>query len=135
MPHQFTRREILAGLLGLPVALAACRSNELPPLPEGEIVGANDGFGHRLRDRLSIELSQVDWEQTKVVIVGGGDAGLAAARHLLKAGFEDFRMLELERAPGGTSRSGSSPVVAYPWGAHYLPAPMKENTALIALLG
>lgn len=132
--HRFTRREILAGLLGLPAALQACRSGEALPLPEGEIVGASDAFGHRLRDRLHIEVPQGGWEQTKVVIVGGGVAGLAAARQLLRAGFEDFRLLELERAPGGTSRSGSSPVVAYPWGAHYLPAPMKENTALIALL-
>jgi hypothetical protein len=132
--HQFTRREILASLLGLPVALAACRSNEAPRLPDGEIVGASDAFGHRLRDRLHIEIPQDRWEQTKVVIVGGGVAGLAAARQLLKSGFEDFRMLELERAPGGTSRSGTSSVVSYPWGAHYLPAPMKENTALIELL-
>jgi glycine/D-amino acid oxidase-like deaminating enzyme len=132
--YQFTRREILASMLGLPVALAACRSNEAPRLPDGEIVGASDAFGHRLRDRLHIEIPQDRWEQTKVVIVGGGVAGLAAARQLLKAGFEDFRMLELERAPGGTARSGTSPVIAYPWGAHYLPAPMKENTALIALL-
>jgi glycine/D-amino acid oxidase-like deaminating enzyme len=103
-------------------------------LPDGEVVGASDLFGHRLRDRAPIELPRDGWQQAKVVIVGGGVAGLAAARQLLKAGVEDFLMLELERAPGGTSRSGSSPVVAYPWGAHYLPAPMKENTALVALL-
>src|SRR5262249_52741076 len=34
----------------------------------------------------------------------------------------------------GTSRSGSSPLVPYPWGAHYIPAPMKENRLLVALL-
>jgi protoporphyrinogen oxidase len=132
--QSFTRREILAALLGLPAAMAACRSNEAPRLPEGEIVGAADGFGHRLRDKLQIEVPQDRWEKAQVVIVGGGVAGLAAARQLLKAGFDDFVMLELERVPGGTARSGSSPVVAYPWGAHYLPAPMKENTALIELL-
>ncbi|HEY9232932.1 MAG TPA: FAD-dependent oxidoreductase, partial [Blastocatellia bacterium] len=114
----FTRREVLAALLGLPAAMAACRSNEAPRLPEGEIVGAADGFGHRLRDKLQIEVSQDRWEKAQVVIVGGGVAGLAAARQLLKAGFDDFVMLELERVPGGTARSGSSPVVAYPWGAH-----------------
>jgi protoporphyrinogen oxidase len=132
--HPFTRREVLAAMLGLPAALAACRSNEAPRLPDGEIIGASDAFGHRLRDKLHIDLPADRWEQTRVVIVGGGVAGLAAARQLLRAGFEDFLMLELERAPGGTARSGSSPVVAYPWGAHYLPAPMKENTALITLL-
>lgn len=121
-------------MLGLPAALAACRGDSAPRLPEGEIVGASDGFGHRLRDKLQIELPPERWEKAGVVIVGGGVAGLAAARQLLKAGFEDFVMLELERAPGGTARSGSSPVIAYPWGAHYLPAPMKENAALVELL-
>jgi len=64
----------------------------------------------------------------------GGIAGLSAAWRLLKAGFEDFVLIELERAPGGTARSGTSPIIAYPWGAHYLPAPMKENVALVSLL-
>ncbi|HKP12137.1 MAG TPA: NAD(P)-binding protein [Blastocatellia bacterium] len=132
--QQFTRREVLAAMLGLPAALSACRSADAPRLPGGEIVGASDGFGHRLRDGLRVEVPQDRWERAKVVIVGGGVAGLAAARRLLKAGFDDFVMLELERAPGGTARSGSSPVTAYPWGAHYLPAPMKENAALIELL-
>jgi hypothetical protein len=71
-----------------------------------------------------------------VVIVGGGVAGLSAAWHLQEKGFENFVLLELERAPGGTARSGSNPsaVVPYPWGAHYVPAPLKENETLISLL-
>jgi Flavin containing amine oxidoreductase len=129
-----TRREALAAFLGIPAALAACRSNEAPRLPDGEIVGASDGIGHRLRDRISIAPSQDQWKRVGVVIVGGGIAGLAAARQLLRAGFDDFILLELEGAPGGTARSGTSRLVAYPWGAHYLPAPMKENVALISLL-
>lgn len=129
-----TRRDILAAFLGAPFALAACRSNNLPPLPEGEIVGASDGLGHRLRDGGRVEVPAENWERVKVVIVGGGVAGLTAARRLLQAGFEDFVLLELEREAGGTARSGSSPVVSYPWGAHYLPAPMKENTELVSLL-
>jgi len=133
--HGFTRREMLAAFLGLPAALAACNSRQpAPPLPEGEIVGASDLIGHRIRDGLSITPSQDQWERTSVVIVGGGVAGLSAAWRLLKAGFEDFVLIELERAPGGTARSGTSALVSYPWGAHYLPAPMKENAALISLL-
>jgi hypothetical protein len=125
---------MLAAFLGVPAALAACRSNQSPRLPDGEIVGASDAIGHRLRDGVSITPSRDQWERVGVVIVGGGVAGLSAARHLLSAGFDDFILLELEGAPGGTARSGDSPVVAYPWGAHYLPAPMKENAALISLL-
>jgi glycine/D-amino acid oxidase-like deaminating enzyme len=131
------RRELLAAFLGVPAALAACRRVEAPPLPEGEIVGASDGIGHLLRDGLKVEPPAESWERAGVLIVGGGVAGLAAAWRLLKAGFEDFVLLELERAPGGTSRSGEREggVVPYPWGAHYLPAPLKENRALVLLLG
>jgi phytoene dehydrogenase-like protein len=130
----FTRREILAAFLGAPFALAACRTREqATPLPEGVIVGASDRLGHALRDGLRPEPEV--WESAGVVIVGGGVAGLAAGWRFLRAGFEDFVLLELEEEPGGTARSGSEHgVVPYPWGAHYLPAPMKENRALVSLL-
>ncbi|HEV2763123.1 MAG TPA: NAD(P)-binding protein, partial [Pyrinomonadaceae bacterium] len=133
-----TRRELLTAFLGAPFALAACGSRaEETALPEGEIVGASDEAGHKLRGGLRVEVPSEAWERAGVVIVGAGAAGLAAAWRLLRAGFEDFVVLELERAPGGTSRSGERPeaVVPYPWGAHYLPAPLKENRALVALLG
>lgn len=69
-----------------------------------------------------------------VVIVGGGAAGLSAAWRLQKRGVENFVLLELEEVAGGTSRSGSTAVTSFPWGAHYLPLPMKENRPLLALL-
>jgi phytoene dehydrogenase-like protein len=131
-----TRRELLAAFLGAPFALAACGrrgAQEAPPPPEGEIVGASDRVGHLLRDGLRPEPEV--WERAGVVIVGGGVAGLAAAWRFLRAGFEDFVLLELEPEPGGTARSGTAHgVVPYPWGAHYLPAPRAENRALVALL-
>ncbi|HEX7318469.1 MAG TPA: FAD-dependent oxidoreductase [Pyrinomonadaceae bacterium] len=130
-----TRREILAAFLGVPFALAACGRREAAstPLPEGEIVGASDRVGHLIRDGLRPEPEV--WERAGVVIVGGGVAGLAAAWRFLRAGFDDFVLLELEAEPGGTARSGSEHgVVPYPWGAHYLPAPQKENRALVTLL-
>ncbi|HEX7174075.1 MAG TPA: FAD-dependent oxidoreductase [Pyrinomonadaceae bacterium] len=131
----FTRREIIAAFLGLPAALAACRNDEAPRFPDGEIVGASDGIGHRLRDGLRVEVASEAWERVGVVIVGGGVAGLAAAWRFLREGFDDFVVLELEPAVGGTSRSGEAHgVVPYPWGAHYLPAPSKENRALVTLL-
>ncbi len=129
-----TRREVLAAFLGIPVALAACRSGDTPRLPTGEIVGPSDGIGHRLRDGLRVIPASDGWERVGAVIVGGGVAGLAAARRFLQAGFEDFVLIELESVPGGTARSGSSTLVSYPWGAHYVPAPTKENRALVSLL-
>src|SRR5712692_2867065 len=100
---RFTRRDVLAAFLGLPAALAACRWQSPQRPPEGEIVGASDLIGHRIRDGLHITPSQDQWQRVGVVIVGGGVAGLSAARRLLKAGFDDFVLLELEQAPGGTA--------------------------------
>ncbi len=139
-----SRRELLAAFLGLPAALAACRRGVRESFPDGEIVGASDAFGHRLRDgggsggggASRVEPGADAWESAGVVIVGGGIAGLATAWRFLRAGFEDFVLLELEPAAGGTARSGerAGGVVPYPWGAHYLPAPLKENRALVELL-
>ena len=128
------RRDILAAFLGVPFALAACRRSDVPPLPEGEIVGASDVFGHRLRDEPPIEVPQDAWSNIPFVIVGGGVAGLTAAWRISKQKFFDFVLLELEGAPGGTSRSGSNRSISFPWGAHYIPTPMKENFQLISLL-
>jgi glycine/D-amino acid oxidase-like deaminating enzyme len=134
--RNFTRREILTAFLGAPFALQACRSsNAAARFPEGEIVGASADLGHRLRARdFNFEISADKSETKRTVIVGGGAAGLAAAWKLQKAGFEDFILLELEPETGGTARSGSAAVCGYPWGAHYLPVPSKENTELIGLL-
>jgi glycine/D-amino acid oxidase-like deaminating enzyme len=133
--HSLTRRDILAAFLGLPAALTGCSSSpSTPPLPAGQIIGPSEGIGHKLRDGLRVTPPADRWQQRGVVIVGGGIAGLAAAWRFLKAGFNDFTLLEQEPAPGGTSRSGTSPIVAYPWGAHYLPKPMKENRLLVGLL-
>ena len=76
----------------------------------------------------------VAWTNVKVAIVGGGVAGLSAAWKLSKGGVQDFVVLELEKQEGGTSRSGEGQPVGYPWGAHYLPVPFRENTELISLL-
>jgi len=128
------RRELLAAFLGVPFALSACRRNETLPLPAGEIVGASDVFGHRVRDGLRVEVSRDAWTSVPVVIVGGGVAGLTAAWRLRNSGFTNFVLLELETAPGGTARSGTNRRFSFPWGAHYIPAPMKENAALVSLL-
>jgi glycine/D-amino acid oxidase-like deaminating enzyme len=130
----FNRREILVSFLGISAAMAACGPTSTPPLPAGTIVGASDVFGHRLRDGLPLSVPADAWTNVPVIIIGGGIAGLSAARRLRKSGFEDFVLIELEKAPGGTSRSGSTQNISFPWGAHYIPAPMKENRELINLL-
>jgi glycine/D-amino acid oxidase-like deaminating enzyme len=135
MFNRLSRREILAAFLGLPAALAACRGGEEVRFPEGEIVGASDRLGHMLRDGPRVEVPAENWEDVGVLIVGGGVAGLAAAWRFLREGFDDFVVLELEPEPGGTARAGyERGVVPYPWGAHYLPAPSRENRALVTLL-
>jgi hypothetical protein len=131
----FTRREILAAFLGAPFAAAACSMRQDAPFPAGEIVGASVDLGHRLRDQNQrFEVTADKWERRKVVIVGGGAAGLAAGWKLQKSGFNDFLLLELESGAGGTARSGKSALCGYPWGAHYLPVPSKENSELVTLL-
>jgi protoporphyrinogen oxidase len=105
-----------------------------PEALAGEIVGQSDGLGHRLQGGFRPRPAAADWRNLPVVIVGGGVAGLTAAWRLTRAGFVDFVVLELEQAPGGTSRSERGAVSAYPWAAHYLPAPQKDNLALVRLL-
>lgn len=131
---KFTRREILTAFLGMPFALSACRSNAESADIAGEIVGANVDVGHILRENRRAEVPAGNWETVKTVIVGGGAAGLAAARKFERENYRDFTLLELEDKLGGTAQSGDSGVVPHPWGAHYLPVPFQENTELIALL-
>src|SRR4051812_24456030 len=133
--RSLTRRDLLAAFLGLPAALAGCSG---PPPGEsfgGGIVGNSEGLGPRLRHGYRPTPAPDAWRRVGVVIVGGGVAGLAAAYRFEKAEFHNFVLLEMEDAPGGTSRSGRSAVAAYPWGAHYIPAPLKENRLLVVLFG
>ncbi len=129
-----SRRELLTAFLGAPFAAIACRRTPRVELPPGEIAGASDSVGHRLR-AAHRDLPAADaWTSRDVVIVGAGIAGLAAAWRFARAGFDDFTILELEPVAGGTARSGVSPVSAYPWGAHYVPAPLAEDRLLTRLL-
>ena len=113
-------------------ALAGCGPAGKPPLPPGELLGMSHALGHRLRD--GSFPAPAEFRRTAVVIVGAGISGLAAAWKLAKAGVDDFLVLEMEGEPGGNSRAGQSSLVAYPWGAHYLPLPTRESTAVRELL-
>ncbi len=128
---ELTRREILASFLGLPLAAWACRTAKPPAVP-GDIVGASVDIGHRLRSPLPP--LGAGGERAEVAIVGAGVAGLSAAWRLRMSGVTDIAMFELEPVAGGTARSGESSVSRYPWGAHYINAPMAENRAMVRLL-
>lgn len=127
-----SRRDLLAAFLGAPFAAAACSRKKR--IPDGELAFRPEELGHRMRDEGVPQLSADRFRNVGVVIVGGGIAGLSAAWRLLEKGYDDFVLLELERQVGGTARGGTNSVSAYPWGAHYITAPMKENAALVSLL-
>ncbi|MBS1803642.1 MAG: FAD-dependent oxidoreductase [Acidobacteria bacterium] len=96
---------------------------------EPKIAGGfvNESFqqGHMLRDRAAFPPAK-RVEKTKVVIVGGGIAGLSAAWRFQKRGFHDFVLLEMCDQAGGNARWGENEVTAYPWAAHYLPVPGRK---------
>ncbi|MBS1149375.1 MAG: hypothetical protein H6Q89_1073, partial [Myxococcaceae bacterium] len=69
-----------------------------------------------------------------VLIVGAGAAGLSAAWRLAGAGVTDVMVCELDAVEGGTARSGKNAASAYPWGAHYLPAPLTATGPVPRLL-
>ena len=127
---KISRRHFLASAgAGALALLAGCGKDPRPF--SGRIIGASSNAAHRLRD--GTFPAPVDTVKTKGVIVGGGIAGLAAARRLDKKGLRDFILLDLEPNPGGNSSSGSNSISAYPWGAHYVPLQNEESTEVISL--
>jgi phytoene dehydrogenase-like protein len=129
-----TRRDFLALMLGAPLAYA-CRGTGPRPLPPGSIIDTGMVRGHRLLRDGAAAVTGATARRRRVVVVGGGVAGLAAAWQLRRQQVTDVLVLELDSVTGGTSRGGSSPVTRHPWGAHYVVAPQREQTELVALLG
>ena len=120
------RRHFLTAGVGTAWAAAGCQA----PDPNAHITGGFSGSqperGHRMRDLLQ---SGKTWPMpdktftTRVLIAGGGVAGLAAARALRLRGMDDFALLELEDVAGGNSRGAALNGLPCPLGAHYLPLP------------
>jgi phytoene dehydrogenase-like protein len=127
-----TRRELVAAFLGSAVAASACKRTESRAPVPGAIVDRAVEVGHKLRGG-PLPRAEV-LEPVDVLVVGAGIAGLSAAWRLAGAGVTGVRVLELEAEAGGTSRSGRNAVSAYPWGAHYLPAPLEDRGPVVRLL-
>jgi monoamine oxidase len=125
----FKQSSIVAGGLMLSSAWSCAQDERTKTV--GTISGPNATFGHRLRNLRSEKPKKKLSED--VVIIGGGVAGLSAARWLHKSGYS-FRILELENEIGGNSRSGKNQISSYPLGAHYLPLPDLVNQELLSFL-
>jgi len=124
-----TRRQFLASAGVGAAALAAGCTRPRGAYP-GAVLGAASAAGHRLRD--SRFPAPAEMQETGFVIVGGGIAGLSAARRLDQRGASDFLLLELDRETGGNAASGRNSVSAYPWGAHYVPLPNDDSREVLA---
>ena len=123
------RRTFLLGSVGALAAGAALALSRRRARPiAGELFGQSFAVGHLLRDGgLPAPTSE---RKIGVAIIGGGVSGLSAGWKLVKAGFTDFEILELEPECGGTARYGENSVSRYPWGAHYVPTPGTEARAV-----
>ncbi|MBI4911643.1 MAG: FAD-dependent oxidoreductase [Acidobacteria bacterium] len=124
------RREFLASSLA--ASALACRRRRRGLPFEAAFLGPAVDLGHRLRWGELKEPSS--FEPVDVVVAGGGIAGLGAAWRLAGEGFGNFVLCEMEDDVGGTSRGGLNGVSAFPWGAHYVPAPSRDNPPLLRLL-
>lgn len=111
-----TRREFLTSVSLLGLTRKAGR-----PIAGG-FVNESHVVGHRLRDRAPFA-APTHTERPRVVIVGGGIAGLSAAWRLQKRGLREFVVLEMWPQAGGNARWGRNETSAYPWAAHYVPVP------------
>jgi monoamine oxidase len=100
------------------LGLGACAEQASIP---GGFVGTHPERGHVLRDAATRAPDVT--RRIRVLIAGGGVAGLAAARALRLGGVDDFALLELEDVAGGNARAGQMAGLACPLGAHYLPLP------------
>ena len=100
---------------------------------EGGFHGINLERGHFLRDTRTLPAPSRT-RRTRVLIAGGGVAGLAAARALRLRGMHDFALLELEDSAGGNARGTQVGGIACPMGAHYLPVPGDDAPQLQDLL-
>ena len=130
---RLTRRQLLAGTGALAITTGSgCPvQHTLAPAGRGAVTGNHAEVGHLLRDRTSWPEPNTT-HRCKVLVVGGGVAGLSAIWRLRAAGIRDIQLIEMAPQVGGTARSAGT--LPYPLGAHYLPVPNPETTLTLRLL-
>ncbi|MES2509007.1 MAG: FAD-dependent oxidoreductase [Pseudomonadota bacterium] len=111
------KRRVFLAASALP--LGACQ--EAAPRISGGFNGVSSDRGHVLRGGAIPTPGKT--RRARVLVAGGGVAGLAAARALRLRGIDDVAVLELEDSAGGNSRGGMVNGLPCPLGAHYLPVP------------
>jgi heterodisulfide reductase subunit A-like polyferredoxin len=94
MKAGLSRRALLASSVAAS-ALAACGARDAGWA--GDWVGESHERGHRLRDRAALPVSALQ-RRADLIIVGGGIAGLAAARAARRAGIDNLVLFELPPA-------------------------------------
>ena len=130
----FSRRDVIIAFLGAS-AFEACRRRGPAELPrvEGQFVDTVHELGHVLRGAPPALASSVT-RTVDVLVVGAGAAGLSAAWRLRGAGVESLLVVDVDGVTGGTAQSGKNEASAFPWGAHYLPAPLSNSGPVPRLL-
>ena len=129
------RRAVLGGAAAWPLLpwLGGCAPPSADDVPGGW-VGADVARGHAWRDGRAAGAATDAPRRCSVAVVGGGVAGLAAARALRAAGIDDLRVFELEDVAGGNARGHVMNGQRCPLGAHYLPVPGLEAREVAELL-
>ena len=128
-----TRRRLLHSLSALAAGATLDGCAKSAARIPGRLIDSGAALGHRLRDGQLPGPSVA--RRARVVVAGGGIAGLAAARALRKAGIDDVLVIDALDAPGGNSSYGQNPVSAYPWGAHYVPLVRQDCRPVFELFG
>jgi len=129
-----TRRDFVAMLLGAPIAATLGCGASASRIPPGTLVETGMARGHAVVRDHHAAPAVARWRDHAVAIIGSGVAGLGAAWELRRRGITDVIVLELDDVTGGTARGGQTAVTRYPWGAHYIVAPQRDQLELIALL-
>lgn len=129
-----TRRAWLGGAGALAAAALAGCDAPRQAAPTARWVADEHARGHRLRDAAARWPAPSRQRRARALVLGGGIAGLAAARALAAGGIDDVQVIELADDVGGHSRGHVLGGFACPLGAHYLPLPGPAAVEVAELL-